>query len=195
MNVNKLIKKDWTKGKQRFFTSDLHFLHGNIIEFCKRPFKDINEMTNVITRNWNKKVGKEDDIYIAGDLSMLGDEKANKLVSIMRRLNGKKHLIYGNHDRIKPFRYINDLCIESVHFPYLKLDNGWIIVHDPVLAVACPKDSVVIAGHVHTMYGKVIPNELGMNIFNVGVDAWDFTPASEEELKVILCQNQSTLEV
>jgi len=182
MKINKIKDIDWKQGNKRFFTSDLHLMHQNIIKYCNRPFIDANEMTSVLVKNWNEKVGIDDDVYIAGDLTLLGDENANKLRSVMKRLKGKKHLIYGNHDRIKPYRYINDLYIESVHCPYLRLDNGWIIIHDPVLAVACPKDSIIIAGHVHNLHGKMIPNELNLNIFNVGVDVWNFTPVSEEEL-------------
>lgn len=182
LNINRLKRSNWSSKGKTFFTADLHLLHRNIIGYCSRPFKDENEMTNVLVRNWNKKVTEDDDVYIAGDLTMIGDEKAHRIAPIMRRLKGKKHLIYGNHDRIKAYRYVNDLHITSVHTPYLQLMNGWIIIHDPTLAVACPRDTIIIAGHVHNLHGKTIPNELGMNIFNVGVDVWDFAPISKEEI-------------
>lgn len=31
-----------------FFTSDTHFGHANIINLCKRPFKDVNHMNEVL---------------------------------------------------------------------------------------------------------------------------------------------------
>lgn len=35
-----------------FFTSDTHFNHANIIRFCNRPFKDVNQMNEVLIENY-----------------------------------------------------------------------------------------------------------------------------------------------
>ncbi len=79
----------------KFFTSDLHLGHANIINYTGRPFKDVPHMNEVLINNFNAVVFPEDTTYFVGDIVM-GPRKENlKLVS---RLNGTKILILGNHD-------------------------------------------------------------------------------------------------
>ena len=49
------------------FTSDLHLGHNNIVNLCKRPFEDVDEMDAVLIDNWNRKVKKNDVVYLTGD--------------------------------------------------------------------------------------------------------------------------------
>lgn len=87
-------------GDKVFFTSDTHFNHANIIDFCKRPFGSVEEMNEALIANWNRVVSKDDIIFHLGDFCFGGSEVWN---SILDRLNGKIYLILGNHD-IQNFR-------------------------------------------------------------------------------------------
>lgn len=50
-------------GNRLFFTSDTHFNHTNILQYCNRPFKTIDQMNETIITNWNRVVGPDDVIY------------------------------------------------------------------------------------------------------------------------------------
>ncbi len=79
-----------------WFTSDSHFGHKNIIRFSNRPFKDEHHMNEELIKAWNDVVGEEDDVYHLGDVSLTNSDNTHK---ILQRLNGKIHLISGNHEK------------------------------------------------------------------------------------------------
>ena len=53
----------------KFYTSDLHFDHLNILKFEpeSRPFNTIDEMNEALIKKWNDKVKQDDEVYILGD--------------------------------------------------------------------------------------------------------------------------------
>lgn len=59
-------------GAKVFFTSDTHFTHANIIRFCSRPFKNVEEMDETMIANWNRVVGENDIVFHLGDFCMGG---------------------------------------------------------------------------------------------------------------------------
>ncbi len=79
-----------------YFISDTHFNHNNIIKYCNRPFKDIEDMNESLVTSWNEVVGPEDTVYFLGDFC-LGNR--NEVIKFGHRLNGHKILIMGNHDK------------------------------------------------------------------------------------------------
>lgn len=79
-----------------FVTSDTHFGHRNIIQFCKRPFADMADMEWRMIDRWNKVVGVTDTVFVLGDFSFASKTKTQE---ILMRLNGYKVFIWGNHDR------------------------------------------------------------------------------------------------
>ena len=162
-----------------YFTSDLHFDHINIIQYCARPFTNVNEMNETIVENYNRRVRKNDICYILGDVMMRNTESARECLN---RLNGHKFLLNGNHDFLKDngtvFEWIKDyyklrwnhkkfiLC----HFPFVSWDN-------------MEKGSYCLHGHQHNT--SEYNNEMraaGIRRFDVGVDANNFTPVSIEEI-------------
>ncbi len=98
-----------------WFTSDLHFGHKNIIKYCGRPFlkrspdvkcepdscvmvPDVEAMDEALVENWNRVVTPEDTVWNLGDAGFcIGAQKFWPLIS---RLNGKHHLVLGNHDAL-----------------------------------------------------------------------------------------------
>lgn len=78
------VKKIKERHMSEFVTADQHFNHKNIIQFCQRPFKDVDEMNEALIINWNAKVRENDTVYCLGDMVWQGDAR-----EILDRLNGK----------------------------------------------------------------------------------------------------------
>ena len=49
-----------------FFTSDTHFNHEKIIEYCKRPFSSVEEMDKKLVSNWNEVVSEGCTVFHLG---------------------------------------------------------------------------------------------------------------------------------
>ena len=79
-----------------YFTADHHFGHQNIIKHCNRPFGSVEEMDEELIMLWNKSVREKDIVYILGDLLF---RNATSSEEYLEKLNGKKYLIVGNHDK------------------------------------------------------------------------------------------------
>lgn len=100
----------------------MHLFHKNVTaegsNFDNRPFKTLEEMHETIKTNWNNTVTNADHVYILGDLAWKENEDA---ISFVSKLKGNKHLIIGNHDRVKDQRY-KQLFVEVFDYKEVK-DN------------------------------------------------------------------------
>lgn len=167
-----------------FFTSDTHFFHDNVIEFCKRPFTDVYHMNWMLVQNWNARVGPEDTVYHLGDLSFKRQYKAEEIKEILRVLNGKKYLVPGNHDYPNPQQYeeffeilppyvnllTQGMTIQLGHMPPETIDSMGKL--RPLVVGA----DYFLCGHVHSAWGR------RGNVINCGVDVRDYAPTTLEEL-------------
>ena len=173
-----------------FFTSDTHFNHTNIIGFCNRPFKNVEEMNETMIANWNKVVGVDDFVFHLGDFCLGGSAEWNK---ILDRLNGKIILIMGNHD-IKNIRqgfmYRFEEVLMQMHIEVGK--QKIYLNHCPFLCYGgAYKDTWQLFGHVHTSKRNtgLDASRLSMLFprqYDVGVDNNDFTPVSFAQVKSII---------
>lgn len=80
----------------KYYTSDLHLSHTNIIKYENRPFTSVEEMNNTIIDNINYRLSANDELYIIGDFTL--EKTPNKVSQLIKRIKCKKHLIIGNHD-------------------------------------------------------------------------------------------------
>lgn len=162
-----------------YFTSDLHFGHKNIIDFCKRPFSDVNEMNQFIIDEWNKKVSDLDVVYLLGDVSFVS---VNKTCNLLDQLKGEKYLIIGNHDKhfMKSDRFKD--CFYGV-YDYRELfikDNLNICLsHYPMSNwYNQRKGAWMLHGHTHgTRNHEVTPTN---KILDVGYDTGHFLYSVED---------------
>jgi calcineurin-like phosphoesterase family protein len=136
-----------------WITSDLHFRHTNIMKFCPQSRahynNDIDYMTEKMVEEWNELVQPRDLTYILGDVAFCG---ASEAVTILKRLNGSKILVEGNHDRklLKDATFRN--CFTEIH-KYLDINyNGTKVVmfHYPIAEWdQMHRGSVHFHGHLH----------------------------------------------
>ena len=176
-----------------FFTSDLHAYHTNIIESCRRPFKDAEEMNEVLIENWNAVVDDDSVVFCLGDFAWGGYTKWKNFCD---KLNGKIVLIVGNHDRRNLTSKAADELFDFVtQQMYLRIEGRPVYLnHYPFLCYGGiyrePKDQVwALHGHIHlgpnSLDGKDIPRMkyLLPTQYDVGVDMNNFAPISWEEIK------------
>ena len=165
-----------------FFTSDLHFYHDNVIQYSNRPFKDVTEMNEALIANWNCVVKPTDVIYVLGDVALC---KPDLATSIVKRLNGTKHLVFGNHD--KNLRKNSDflsLWASAQDYKEIKIHKQPIVLmHYQMNVWNCSHHgSWHLHGHCHGE-GERITNSL-----DDGVDVWNYTPVSFDEIKETITQ-------
>ena len=79
-----------------WFTSDLHFGHKNIVEYCNRPWT-FEQQDEELVKRWNSRVGLFDEVYHLGDFTFAGRKKAKAIIELIKGLNGKITFIKGNH--------------------------------------------------------------------------------------------------
>ena len=175
-----------------YFTSDTHFNHSNILTYCSRPWKTVEEMNEGLIKNWNEVVKPEDVVYHLGDFAM-GNRKL--IPDILARLNGRIVLVRGNHDFSKSLEYFPEV------YPSLQLEeegHRFELAHNPG---HLQQDlEFALCGHVHEQWTKRDPGEVieadtvsdhryqhpqivpKVTIYNVGVDVRNFRPCTLKEI-------------
>lgn len=166
-----------------YFTSDLHFYHEKIIRHTQRPFRNADQMNQVLIQKWNDKVSHSDEVYILGDLTMKGAEFAS---ACLYSLKGRKHLIRGNHDGFVDSPNFNQSLFASVSaYKEITYSNTrFILFHYPILEWNGHwKGSIDLHGHQHNHKNYNMENrKKGILRYDVGVDANDMAPVSAEEI-------------
>ena len=174
-----------------FFTADLHLFHRNIIDFCGRPFDNLEQMHDAIIQNWNLTVKEKDTTYLLGDSYIKCSPK--QAVTILSKLNGHLVFLPGDHDlglveavRLLGLKARLAQWIEVVHPS--KVTNGIDIpqitlCHYPMRR--WPKSHYGtwhLFGHVH---GGMKSMNLGKS-FDVGTDCHGFVPLSVKAVAGIM---------
>lgn len=164
-----------------WFTADTHFNHANVIEYCGRPFSTVQEMNERMVENWNECVGKHDRIYILGDFAF------SHHVDLLDRLNGQKHLVLGNHDKMTTIaldRFESVSQIKEIGFCGRKI----VMCHFPLRTWNdSQRGAVLLFGHTH---GRCVTDNLS---FDVGVDTHGFKPYSIDEIMEMVKEREKVM--
>jgi calcineurin-like phosphoesterase family protein len=166
-----------------FLISDTHFGHGNIVKFCDkdgkkiRPWDDLEEMTEEMVKRWNETVKPGDKVYHLGDVAI-----ARRGLEVLKRLNGRKVLIRGNHDIFKLKDYAEHFDdIRGVHvLPKSNIIMSHIPLHPDNLKSRNWRN---IHGHLHQ-------NKMeDPKYYNVSVEQIDYKPILFEVVLKTLNEN------
>lgn len=194
----------------RFYTSDTHFSHRNIVKFQpNRGRDDVHDMNQDIIDSWNETVDDGDIVFHLGDVAMGPVEEWN---NSLFALNGAyKALVVGNHEKIfkgnKPNyqakhadlynQWFNEISenivghelfdgtiVNMSHFPY----TGDHFDGDRYTEYRLPDDGrILLHGHTHST--EVISHSASGTLqIHVGWDSWG-RPVSEQDIVNIIAQH------
>ena len=172
-----------------FLTSDTHFYHEKILSYTKRPWKSLPEMHEGLIQNYNKEVSEEDETYFIGDVMMGGKkDMPQRMEQIFNRLNGKKYLVRGNHDRNADQEWFSKHFVWVKDYYELRASKHVMLVlsHYPLLSWhGMGRGTIQTHGHCHSNIDQV---NLQTRRIDVGVDAMysDFAPISVDRILKIM---------
>jgi len=181
---------------KKYFTSDLHLSHRNILKYCGRPFKDVDRMNQVLINNINTRATKDDLLIHVGDFACYGKERGTECTRTkpevyLAKINPKTILIKGNHDINNKVKYMCKGLIIDIG----KLGSV-TVSHYPTTETHCPVEfrtkgtqiGYHICGHVHNQWKFMYDPICNKININVGVDAWNNQIVSEDELINAVCK-------
>ena len=164
-----------------FVIADTHFGHAKILHFVdewgipiRQGFASLEHMHEEMIKRWNEKVHARDTVYHLGDVAI-----PRSGLQILKRLNGRKILIRGNHDTFKLKDY-------AAHFDDIRgchYKDGLVFSHIPI-----HRDSFhgSYRGNVHGhLHGRRVMHEGKRDsyYFNACVELNNYTPVAWEDIQ------------
>lgn len=179
---NKIINNpEDAMGINYWTTSDLHFFHRGILQFCNasRPYETVEDMNEGLIEHWNSVVGVDDVVLHLGDFSFKGKEATE---AIIERLNGNIVFILGNHEKA-----IRNSIHDITKYDYLEFRFNGVKVCCSHFPMSCwsgaGRGSVMLFGHVHGSFqgqGRTV---------DVGFDNWGRIIPLQEAIDFCLARN------
>ena len=170
------------KKRKIWISSDFHFSHSNIIKFCQESrgqFQSVDEMGETLVNNLNSDISVDDTLIIVGDV---GFGKPAVTCDYLNRINGKKIIVWGNHDT--RLRYSTEFAsVKNIIGTYDYLEFTHIIddkkhyicvMHFPLMEWHRKHHGAYhFFGHKHTPASKINPTSRAIDI---GIDGGNMRP-------------------
>ena len=167
------MTKTTTSTARVLLTADHHFGHEAVLRMSGLPFASIGEHDEYLVEAWNASVGPKDEVWHLGDFAYkCTQEHAARVFS---RLNGVKRLVHGNHEK------------RGKTLPWASQHEGFVdTVIEGRRAFLCHyafrawpgafRGTLHFYGHTHGL----LPDT--RQSCDVGVDRWQYRPASFPEI-------------
>jgi calcineurin-like phosphoesterase family protein len=137
-------------------------------------------MNEKLILKWNETVQPNDEVWHLGDFALCTLIDAH---SIRSRLNGKIHIIWGNHDKVAK-----------------NMKNTWNSYHDYFELKVQGYPTIVLCHYAFRVWNKAhhgswhlyghshgsLPDDPNLLSFDTGVDCHNFRPISIEEVQKIM---------
>lgn len=153
--------------------SDYHFNHKRIIQYCDRPFSNVNHMNNEMIKRWKNTVSNKDKIFVLGDI---GFGTTDEMIRLMKGLTGYKILVRGNHDKSFNDGALMKMGFSEIYKYPIILEEKYILSHYPLEAVV-GSNMVNIHGHIHDKTTEHSEQ------YNVCVEHHNYTPINFKKIK------------
>ncbi|QLD85212.1 hypothetical protein HWV23_05565 [Natronomonas halophila] len=161
----------------RYLAADLHFDHGEVLEYTDRPFASVGEMNDRLLANWNRVVGPDDEVVYLGDLVVPSEPTTVR--RWLRRLNGDITFVVGDHDEgVRRTRAVT----ARRQYRFEADGSGFLCIHDPADAPS-ERSDWLIHGHHHDMRPEEFPFvDPETRRSNVSVELTGYEPVPVAEL-------------
>lgn len=136
-----------------------------------RPFRTVQEMNDLLDRNYREVVRDEDVVWWLGDVMFGARREAREAIA---PLPGRRHLILGNHDR-EDVSFWHALGFEKIRSCWQT--EGYLLTHYPVHPSCLgPRIKANIHGHTHH-------SVLGKPYYNVCVEHTHYAPINFDQVQ------------
>lgn len=175
--------------KKIYGASDYHFDHNNVIKYDNRPYSNVNEMNEDIITKHNEIVKPGDDFYYLGDLCFGKDPESH-----LKRLNGNKFFIKGNHDSpnvVKLYKKYGTYLGEQASF--IKIGNTKVVFNHFRMLVwdQSHRGSIHFYGHSHGALSHLDKRCQDLFIGSNNYYPWDL----EERINILSLQDKNLQEM
>ncbi len=183
----------------RWYISDHHLGHYNILQYGKRPFNSLAEMHDALVQFHNELVKPQDHVSFLGDFTLKRGGRLDRewIATEVRRYNGHKRFYLGNHDHM-PVEFYRQAGFEKVYATW-RSEEGFISSHFPLHPRSLGSATANVHGHIHqhAEYEPVVfeANEVDRNqksrrklprrvvpYINVSVEAVNYKPIHLDEI-------------
>lgn len=204
----------------RYFTSDTHYGHQNIIGFCDRPYARVDQMNADLVNRASSRLEVGDELWHLGDVAL---GSLDRTLTHLARIAVDVTLVAGNHDRCHPYNGARSEGFDEIYrdrcqLKDLVLTNTSMTLTNGVEVLVSHFPFKPTSVELKNRHGKVIVDKFAPwrvaddgswllcghvhnswrqkgRMINVGVDAWGGRPVAETEILDLIAAGPRNLDV